>query len=141
MRKHTANHLIYGCGKLLSRTNFPALSNTTLGDTYTQWIGQANSVDERLIKEVFEMANTIICESRNVVIETLPRQKALEKCGKYLDPILPRSLAELRVVTIENLDSNPCIGLHVRNIKEIKKIKLVKVMREGNDIKIFSDVE
>jgi Ser-tRNA(Ala) deacylase AlaX len=58
----------------------------------------------------------IIGEGRDVSIETLPRQEALEKCGAYLEAILPHTLAKLRVITIEGLDSNLCIGLHVKNV-------------------------
>jgi Ser-tRNA(Ala) deacylase AlaX len=141
MRKHTGNHLLYGCGKLLLGRGFPALSRTTLGDTYTHWFGQAAFVNEDLIKKIFQMANNIIEEGRSVFIETLPRQEALKKCGAYLETIVPRFLKELRVVTIERVDSCPCIGLHVRNVREIHKIKLVKVLKEGSDIKLYSDIE
>ena len=141
MRKHTGNHLLYGCGKLLLGRGFTALSKTTLGDTYTHWIGQAESVDEDTIGEIFRMANEVILEGRKVDVETLSRQEALEKCGKYHEAIIPQALRELRVVTIEELDSNPCIGLHVRNVQEIKNIRLDRVVREKGDLKIYSYVE
>lgn len=140
MRKHTANHLLYGCSKLISKRGYTALSKTTLGDTYTQWLGQVENFDENHIQEIFKVANSLINEGRNILIEVLPRQEALEKCGYYHDAILPQSVSELRVVTIEGLDSDPCIGLHVQNLQEIKGVRLVKIERKGQDLKVFSDV-
>jgi len=140
MRKHTGNHLLYGCSKYLLKQGYTALSKTTLGDTYTKWIGQASQFTEAQIREVFDMANQIIQEGRAVIIEMLPREAALEKCGRYHEAILPRSAEEIRVVTIEGLDSDPCIGLHVLDVQEIGGLRLVKVEREGDDLKVFSDL-
>lgn len=140
MRKHTANHLLYGCSKVISKRGYTALSKTTLGDTYTQWLEQASNFEERDIQEIFRLANELIKEGRQITIETLPRQEALDKCGHYHDAILPQSVSELRVVTIEGLDSDPCIGLHVINLQEIKEVCLVKVVRKDHDLMVFSDV-
>lgn len=140
MRRHTGNHLLYGLGKRLVGRGFPALSKTTLGDTYTKWVGQAGEIGDDLVKEVFRAANGVIEEGREVVVESLPREEALEKCGRYHEAYLPRSAEELRTVTIEGIDSDPCIGLHVRNVEEIGEIRLVRIERDGDDLKVYSEV-
>lgn len=140
MRRHSGNHLLYGLGKRLVGYGFPALSKTTLGDTYTKWTGQAGEIGEDLVREVFRVANEVIEEGRKVVVESLPREEALEKCGRYHEVYLPRSAEELRVVTIEGIDSDPCIGLHVRDVREIGEIRLVRIEREGEDLKVYSEV-
>jgi misacylated tRNA(Ala) deacylase len=140
MRKHTGNHLLYGCSKWLLGRSFPALSKTTLGETYTKWLGQAEQVSDTLLAEIFAMAQSIIQEGREVCIETLPRDAALARCGAYYETILPRSAQEIRVVSIEALDADPCIGLHVRNVQEIGGLHFVKVIREGQDLKVYSDI-
>lgn len=140
MRKHTGNHLLYGCAKHLAKRGFPALSKTSVGETYTCWIGEASAVDQGFIDAVFEMANALIAEEREVLIETLPRAAALEKCGGYHESVLPQSVDELRIVEIESLDSDPCIGLHVQNIKEIHGLDFLRIVREADNIKVFSEV-
>jgi Ser-tRNA(Ala) deacylase AlaX len=138
MRKHTANHILYGCAKALLKAAFPALSKTTLGDTYTCWIGQSARASDDLIAAVVEMSNALIGEDRPVIIETLPRAAALQKCGQYHEAILPKFAEELRVVTIDGLDSDPCRGLHVQQIGEVERVVLARVERDGNDVKVFS---
>jgi Ser-tRNA(Ala) deacylase AlaX len=140
MRKHTGNHLLYGLAKRLTGRDFPALSKTSLGETYTRWIGQANEIDDALVGEVFRAANGAVADGGEVVIETLAREEALERCGRYHEAYLPRSAAEIRVVTIEGVDSDPCIGLHVRDLSELGELRFARIEREGADLKVYSEM-
>ncbi|HUV61678.1 MAG TPA: alanyl-tRNA editing protein, partial [Thermoplasmata archaeon] len=47
--------------------------------------------------------------------------------------LLPKSVRELRVVTIGDFDICPCAGTHVRSLGEIGRLKITKRERKGKD--------
>lgn len=140
MRKHTGNHLLYGLAKRLSGRAFPALSKTSLGETYTRWMGQADEFDDILVAEVLREANAAVARGGQVTTETWPREEALEMCGRYHEEYLPRSASKIRAVTIEGVDSDPCIGLHVRDLQELGELRLARIERDGEDLKVYSEM-
>jgi Ser-tRNA(Ala) deacylase AlaX len=140
MRRHSASHLLYGCGQQLLGAIFPALSKTAVTSSYTRWLGQASAVDGAFLDKLFERANAMIAEGRPIHIEALERRAALDRLGPAFETIVPASATSLRLVTIEGLHSDPCIGLHVRDLREIGELALESVEREGDDIKIFTRI-
>ena len=137
MRRHSASHLLYGCGQQLLDEIFPALSKTAVTSSYTRWLGQAGKVDGIFLDKLFRRANAMIAEGRPIHTEALERRAALDRLGPLFEPIVPASAASLRLVTIEGLHPDPCIGLHVRNLREIGELAIESIEREGDDVKIF----
>lgn len=138
MRQHTANHLLYAVGKQLIGAGFPALSKTSVAETYTHWRGQGAVVDEALVGRLVDAANALIAEDRTVVAEELPRAEAIRRAGEYNAEVIPAQVETVRVITIEDLDSDPCIGLHVARLSEIGGIEIVDVQRVDDDVRVLS---
>ncbi len=45
--------------------------------------------------------------------------------------LLPTTIQEIRIVTIENLDEQACGGTHVKNTSEIGTLVIDKVLSKG----------
>jgi alanyl-tRNA synthetase len=138
MRQHTANHLLYAAAKVLLGTGFPALSKTSVTETYTHWMGQAGLVDDDFVADLAAAVNGLVREDRSVVAEELPRAEAIRRAGEYNNDVIPGTVDTVRVITIENLDSDPCIGLHVARLGEIGDIEIVDVQRIDDDVRVLS---
>jgi Ser-tRNA(Ala) deacylase AlaX len=138
MRQHTANHLLYATAKVLLGSGFPAVSKTSVAETYTHWMGQGGAVDDDFIAELGVAVNNLVGEDRAVVAEELPRAEAIRRAGEYTADIIPGTVDTVRVVTIENLDADPCIGLHVARLGEIGEIEIVDVQRVDDDVRVLS---
>jgi len=138
MRRHTANHLLYAAAKALLGSGFPAVSKTSVAETYTHWVGQAANVDDAFVEELAAVANGLVREDRPVVAEELPRDEAIRRSGEYTADIIPGTVDVVRVVIIENLDADPCIGLHVARLGEIGQIEVVDVQRIDDDVRVLS---
>ena len=121
-RHHTATHVINGsCRHLLGDHIWQAgaekrTDRARLDITHYELL----SLDK--LKEVEELANQIVSEDRRVTKMFLPRVEAEKKFGFriYQGGVVP--LATLRIVDIEDWDTEACGGTHVDNTSEIGSI-------------------
>ncbi len=132
MRMHTAQHVVSGVvydlykartvGNQIyhdrSRIDFAPVTFT--GDMITEVQGKCN--------EIFSKGTPveITTTSREVLENEVDAQRA------NLD-LLPKSIRELRVVTIGDFDVCPCAGTHVRSLAEIGTVSITKRDRKGKD--------
>jgi len=132
MRMHTAQHVVSGVvydlykartvGNQIyhdrSRIDFAPVTFT--GDMITEVQGKCN--------EIFSKGTPveITTTSRDVLENEVDAQRA------NLD-LLPKSIRELRVVTIGDFDVCPCAGTHVRSLAEIGTVSITKRDRKGKD--------
>jgi len=64
----------------------------------------------------------------------MPRDEALKMPGMVkLAGALPPSVQELRIVSIEGVDTQADGGTHVKSLKEIGTIELLKMENKGKD--------
>ena len=70
-----------------------------------------------------------------VTITTMEREELEAKVDAVrsnLD-LIPRSVKNLRIVTISDWDIIPCAGTHVRNTSELGRLKITKKESKGKD--------
>ncbi|MHA1968927.1 MAG: alanyl-tRNA editing protein [Candidatus Hodarchaeales archaeon] len=134
MRVHTAQHII----SRFFQINFKAETVSSSLKTATSRLDlhplRKISSDE-LISLSAEI-NKKVAEKMLVTISFLPREEAIEflKEKKYQTKYLgmvPSSVKEFRIVSINNYDWAACAGTHVKNTAEIGEINLLKTKNKG----------
>ncbi|MEM4263902.1 MAG: alanyl-tRNA editing protein AlaX, partial [Candidatus Woesearchaeota archaeon] len=64
--------------------------------------------------------------------EIMPREKACEIPALVkLKKLLPESIKDIRVVSIEGFDQQACAGAHVKNLSEIGQIEIINLENKG----------
>lgn len=134
MRFHTCQHV-------LSRYLQMNYGVETVGNMITPKQTRADyspleSFDEEMKRKVESGVNAILQQNLPVRIEFMERAKAiayLRERGyqtRYLD-MVPKSVAEFRVLMIGDYDASSCAGTHVKNTSEIGVIRIGKSKNVG----------
>lgn len=132
MRMHTAQHVVSGVVYDLYRAR--TVGNQIYHDRSRIDFAPVTFTDE-MIAEVQRMCNDIFARATPVEITTAQRddlEKNIDAQRANLD-LLPKSVRELRVVTIGDFDVCPCAGTHVRSLGEIGCLAITKRERKGRD--------
>ncbi|MCU0852408.1 MAG: alanyl-tRNA editing protein [Thermoplasmata archaeon] len=132
MRMHTAQHIVSGVVYDMYKAR--TVGNQLYHDRSRIDFAPVKFTDE-MIAEVESKCNEILATGAKVVICTESRseiEKNVDAQRANLD-LLPKSVQELRVVKVEQYDTCPCAGTHVRSLAEIGKIKIVKKENKGKD--------
>jgi len=132
MRRHTAAHLLDHC---LAKATSERVQTTDSWLEEPCYVGYGGvAPDSHLLRQVQNLANTMIAEGGRVRIDFLtPEQgRALLQSAPNFER-LPL-LDEVRTVTIESCDPIPCGGTHVSDIKEIGGLSVLRAeqMRDGS---------
>lgn len=135
MQQHSGQHLI------------TALFDQKFGfDTKSWWLGTDYSyielggnvsITNDHLTQVEKMANNLIVEGRAVTVTVTSFEQGL----KIEDARSPRGLpadhvGDVRVVSIEGIESNMCCGTHVTNLSQLQAIKLLHFEKAKNKILI-----
>lgn len=132
MRMHTAQHVVSGVVYDLFRAR--TVGNQIHHDRSRIDFAPVNFTDETMA-ETESRCNEIISTGTSVTIDTEDRaalEARIDSQRANLD-LLPKSVRELRVVTIGEFDVCPCAGTHVRSLSEIGTVKIVKRENKGRD--------
>ena len=135
-KRHTAAHVVYGLGQQLLGEAFPAVSRTSLQETYSEWRGMANRIDDGFIADLTERANGLIGEGRTVSWQTKDRAEAMGEIAPLYEQILPASASRIRLVRIDGLPVDPCSGVHLRDTAPIGALSIDRVERRGDDVRL-----
>ncbi|UCE91218.1 MAG: alanyl-tRNA editing protein [Methanobacteriota archaeon] len=132
MRMHTAQHIISGVvyDSFRART----VGNQIYHDRSRIDFAPVTFSDE-MLAEVEAKCNEIFSRGTPVNISTISRdvlEREVDAQRANLD-LLPKSVRELRVVTIGDFDVCPCAGTHVRSLSEVGKLRITKRDRKGKD--------
>ena len=128
MRMHTSQHLV------------SAVVNEIYGsDTVGNQIGQAKSridfkplkISQSELNEIEDKVNDYISKDLEVTIseelrsnlENNPDIRSSMSSGLW--KMLPKSVTQLRVITIGDIDVCPCAGTHVKSLKEIGHLSFI----------------
>ena len=134
MRMHTSQHLV------------SAVVNEVYGsDTVGNQIGQAKSridfkplkINQSELNEIEDKVNDYISKDLEVTIseelrsnlENNPDIRSSMSSGLW--KMLPKSVTQLRVITIGDIDVCPCAGTHVKSLKEIGNVSFIKRDNKG----------
>lgn len=132
MRMHTAQHVVSG-------VVYDFYKARTVGN---QIYHDRSRIDfapitftREMMTEVQAKCNDIFSKGTPVEVSTASRdalENEVDAQRANLD-LLPKSIRELRVVTIGDFDVCPCAGTHVRSLTEIGTISITKRERKGKD--------
>ena len=134
MRMHTSQHLVSAI-----------VSDLYDADTVGNQIGFDKSrIDFKPLKlsmneidDLIDLANEYIAKDINVKISEANRTdlegnpEIRSSMSSGLWKLLPKSVTQLRVISIGEIDVCPCAGTHVRSLKEIGKVEFVKRDNKG----------
>jgi misacylated tRNA(Ala) deacylase len=132
MKMHTAQHVISGVVYDLYKAR--TVGNQLYHDRSRIDFAPIKFTDE-MVAEVERKCNDILAGGARVEICTTAREeleKSIDSQRANLD-LLPKSVTNLRIVTIEKFDVCPCAGTHVRSLSEIGKMRIVKRENKGKD--------
>ena len=136
MRMHTSQHLV------------SAVVNEMYGsDTVGNQIGTDKSridfkplkINQAELNEIQDKVNDYISKDLEVTIseelrsnlENNPDIRSSMSSGLW--KMLPKSVTELRVITIGDIDVCPCAGTHVKSLNEIGEVAFVKRDNKGSE--------
>lgn len=134
MRFHTAQHI-------LSRYLQLNYDVETVGNMIKPGRSRADyspleSFDDSMKREVENGVNEILSQNLDVETRFMPRDDAISYLNergyqtRYLE-MVPKNVAEFRVLIIGNYDAASCAGTHVGNTKEIGKLSIGKSKNVG----------
>lgn len=131
MRMHTAAHLL--CSIFHNKSGALITGNQLETDKSRIDFALDNYDPER-IKEYVALANTIIQKDLPVSVAFMPREEALKISGMVkLAGALPPDVKELRIVSIEGVDTQADGGTHVNSLKEIGSIEFLRAENRGKN--------
>ena len=132
MRMHTAQHVVSGVVYDFYRGR--TVGNQIYHDRSRIDFAPVTFTDD-MLANVEAKCNDILSKGTKVEISTIARdvlERDVDAQRANLD-LLPKSVRELRVVTIGDFDVCPCAGTHVRSLYEVGCIKITKRDRKGKD--------
>ncbi len=125
-KNHDAAHIIGGASrKVLGKHIWQAGSQIDADKGRLDITHYQNLTDVEKY-EIEKLANKIISEKRKITKKVMQRNEAEEKFGfiLYQGGAVPGK--EIRVVGIENFDTQACGGTHLDNTSEVEGIRIVK---------------
>ena len=90
------------------------------------------------VEEIVEEVNKLIKQNKEISTRYMS-EEAENAVGmiKTAINLLPTTIQEIRIVTIENLDEQACGGTHVKNTSEIGTLVIDKVKVKGSKIVVL----
>ena len=134
MRTHTAMHIL--CG-----TIFRDYGASVTGGNMTPLQGRMDfefaSLQKELVQSIENAVNSEIDNALPVSWRSIPRDDAFQIPDLIRTKInlLPKHIAEVRVVEIEGLDLQADGGTHVKNTSEVGKVRIKDYKSKGRENK------
>lgn len=140
MKMHTAAHVL---SRVLYEEAGANTSGNKLGVDRSRIDFTLDKFEREKIPDWIKRANKIIGEGAKVVKSEMPKEEA-NKIPGFADPSphLIKDFEMLRVVSIGDMDAQPCGGTHLDDISEIGKIVFLKAENKGrNNRRIYYTIE
>ncbi|MFX1282855.1 MAG: alanyl-tRNA editing protein [Promethearchaeota archaeon] len=134
MRAHTAQH----CISRFFQVNYQAetVSNQLKTTSNRLDLSPLHKIPSKELNKISNKINDLISTNMPVIISFLPRDEAISflKEKKYQTHYLnmvPKSVQEFRIISINDYDWAACAGTHVKNTSECGHISLYKTVNKG----------
>lgn len=126
MQQHSGQHLISG---IIERDFKIAKLSWWLGEEVSYIELESPIFTEEQIKKVEETVNELIRSGKKVTVKNYSKDTPMEDLNDFRSAKdLPEDhVGDIRVVTIEDVESNMCCGTHVSNLSQLQVIKLLHV--------------
>lgn len=134
MRAHTAQHVISRFFQVKYQAE--TVSNQLKTTSNRLDLHPLSKISSDELTAISAQINDLIARDWPVVISFLPRKEAIrflqekEYQTQYLN-MVPKSVQEFRIISIDEWDWAACAGTHVRNTSEIGRISLDKTVNKG----------
>lgn len=130
MRTHTAMHIL--CG-VIWRDYQASVTGGNMEVLAGRMDFEFEVLDQELMSEIETKINKEIVESRDIQVQTLPREEAFQIPDLIRTKInlLPEGIQEIRTIEIVGLDLQADGGTHVANTSEVGTIRLTKYKNKG----------
>jgi len=129
MRHHSATHILnYACRKVLGNHVWQAGARKERERAHLD-ITHYEKLSPEQLKQIELVANKIVLEDKKIKIMNMERSEAERKYGFtiYQGGASPGKM--IRIVEIEDVDSEACGGLHLSSTGKIGLIKIIKEER------------
>ena len=130
MRTHTAMHIL--CG-VIWRDYGASVTGGQMEPLRGRMDFEFERMQAELVSEIEEKINVEVATARPVSVQIMPREKAFQIPDLIRTKInlLPPQITEVRVVTIEGLDTQADGGTHVENTTEVGSLRIVDYKSKG----------
>jgi len=128
MRMHTACHI-------LSATTGTLTTGKQIGYDISRIDFDLENFNSDLAKQFIEKANSITSQDIQVKTSFMSYDEVMKNDMVKLKYKLPPSIPQLRVVSVEGIDMQPCGGTHVKSTKEVGQLELAGTENKGKDKK------
>jgi misacylated tRNA(Ala) deacylase len=131
MRMHTSAHIL---AKVIFDETGSLITGNQLDTEQSRMDFNVTEFNAGIAQEYLDKANKVIAEKLEVTANVMPYAEAMKKSELFrLKDVLPKTIPELRIVSIGNFDVQADGGTHVRNTKEIGQLKLERVENKGKE--------
>lgn len=129
MRNHTAAHVLSTV--IYNETN-ATITGNQLGLDKSRIDFDLETFDREQLGSYEAKANEVLKKALPVSIQIMPRDKAFEIPALVkLKKLLPETIKDIRVVSIEGFDQQACAGAHIKNISEIGQLEIINLENKG----------
>lgn len=132
--QHTAQHLF-------SAIAYNDYGLNTVGfrmtETYTTVDLDSKDLDEKFVDELEKKINNAIGEGRAILEKVVTREEA-NSIDTFRKKISDKVIGDVRIITIDSMDTSACAGYHVSNISEIRVFKIINFEKvKGNYTRFY----
>ncbi|MEJ2737804.1 MAG: alanyl-tRNA editing protein [Anaerolineae bacterium] len=130
MRTHTAMHIL--CG-VIWRDYGASVTGGNMQPLHGRMDFEFERMQAELVSEIEAKINIEVAAARPVSVQIMPRAEAFQIPDLIRTKInlLPPRITEVRVVTIEGLDTQADGGTHVENTSEVGPLRIVDYKSKG----------
>jgi misacylated tRNA(Ala) deacylase len=130
MRTHTAMHVL--CG-VIWRDYGALVTGGNMEPLHGRMDFEFERMQADLVSEIEAKINAEVAAARPVSVQILPREEAFQipDLIRTRVNLLPPHITEVRVVTIEGLDTQADGGTHVNNTSEVGPLRIVDYKSKG----------
>jgi len=140
---HSAGHLLDDAARSLSYKWKNTKSHHFPADAFISY-DSADPVDaEKVKKELEAELNKMIAEATPVDVQSVPYDQVRNVCGEEPPAFFPKD-QPVRVVRVRGSNgvALPCVGTHVKSLKDIGSVKISKVKVKNNkSVSVFYEVK
>jgi misacylated tRNA(Ala) deacylase len=131
MRMHTSAHIL---AKIIFDETGSLITGNQMDAEQSRMDFNVTEFNAGIAEGYIEKANKIVQQKLEVTATVMPYAEAMKKPELFrLKDVLPKTIPELRIVSIGKFDVQADGGTHVRNTKETGKLELQRIENKGKE--------
>ncbi|KAJ8922402.1 hypothetical protein NQ315_004347 [Exocentrus adspersus] len=135
MQQHSGQHLLTA---IIDREFHIPTSSWWLGEEVSHVELDTASITHGQIKTIESIVNQLIRDGKNVTVSVYTKDSPEAELNEVRARGLPADhKGDIRVITIQDVESNMCCGTHVQNLSQLQVIKLLHAEKSKRKDKTF----